>query len=309
MSIRDSGKLWTWSLTWDDVQTTAPVDAPAWWNPASDLHVSGLPVQNDDVRTLLSAVKHSTSAELLWRYLQRPASEIWTMTAGQLSLWALAYHAVQSEALLERIDALHPAVRAYSDGLPIRARFGLVRRDDSFWAIGVAETDLSPMNENGLRPFLYLHEDARNAAQRRFQWAGALRLFNLLQFLPRTYWLCSTETDPMDFPMPPPSVCMLGDDWDEVLQYLHESARPTALRLRQAGIQAPEVGWDVLRQGRVVVQLEMAWPDRRVGILRENLPDALRQDLTDAGWRLFPLHEIDGGSRDLLSMLPLEAKA
>ncbi len=59
----------------------------------------------------------------------------------------------------------------------------------------------------------------------------------------------------------------------------------------------------MLQHGRVVAQLEMAWPDRRIGVLLQNLPDSLRQDLRDENWNLFPVEEIDMDRGDLLSAL------
>ena len=302
-SIRDSGRLWIWSLTWEDLEPKPQAGVQTLWDPVAGLDASALPLPSNAVRELLFAIRSSTSAELLVRFLQCPHSETWTAAAGQLSLLVLAHYSVPSETLLDRIDTTHPAARAYSDGMPLRSHFGLAVQEQSFLAVGAAEADLDPMQEYGLRPFLYLHENAEDERQCRFQWAGTLRLFNLLQFLPRTYWLCSTETDPVDFPLAPSPDAVRRDAWDEALQYLDERTRSTALHLRQARIPAPEVGWDVLQRGRVVAQLEMAWPSLRVGVLMEDVSDALRQDLQNAGWNLFLLHEIDIGRGDLLSAL------
>ncbi len=84
----------------------------------------------------------------------------------------------------------------------------------------------------------YLHENKQDETEHRFQWAGALCLFNLFQFLPRTYWLCSTETDPVDFPLVPSPVSGPRDNWDEAWRYLDEKAQPLALQLRQAGVRS-----------------------------------------------------------------------
>ena len=220
----------------------------------------------------------------------------------------LSHHPIKSEELLERIDTTHSIARAYSDGMPVRSHFGLAVHEETFLAIGVAESDLNPMYEFGLRPFIYLHENQRDEQQRRFQWAGTLRLFNLLQFLPRTYWLCSTEIDPPDFPLAPPRIPAVRDEWDDSILYLNGKAHASALHLRQAGIQAPEVGWDVLLKGQVVSQLEMAWPDLHVGVLMEDLSDALRQSLLKEGWNLFLLSEIDSDRGEILMALGQEGK-
>ncbi len=309
MSIRNSGRLWVWSLTGEDLETQTPASSRTPWDPVSVLDASALPPQPNAVRELLFATRSSTSAELFVRFLQNPQSAPWTTVAGQLALLVLGHHPVPIEALLARIDAMHPVARAYSDGMPVRSHFGVVTHAASFLAVGAAADDLNPMHEYGLRPFLYLHENKQDETEHRFQWAGALRLFNLFQFLPRTYWLCSTETDPVDFPLVPSPVSGPRDNWDEAWRYLDEKAQPLALQLRQAGAPVPEVGWDVVLQDTVVAQLEMAWPAVRVGILMEDLPDSLCQDLRNAGWSLFRLHEIDRDSGSLLWALQQEGKA
>ena len=309
MSIRDSGRLWVWSLTWEDMETEAQTVTQTRWDPFSVLDPSALPSQSNETRDLLFATRRSTSAELLIHFLQYPQSETWTAVAGQLSLLVLRHHPIKSEELLERIDTTHSIARTYSDGMPVRSHFGLAVHEETFLAIGAAESDLNPMYEFGLRPFLYLHPHVQDERQSRFQWAGALRLFNLLQFLPRTYWLCSTETDPPDFPHAPVRIPEVRDEWDDSMIYLNGKAHVSALHLRQAGIQAPEVGWDVLQNGQVVTQLEMAWPDLQVGVLLEDLSDVLRQSLLKEGWSLFLLSEIDSDRREILRALRQEGRA
>ena len=309
MSIRDSGRLWVWSLTWEDLETNAQTDTRTLWDPFIDLDASALPSQSNETRDLLFAIRRSTSAELLLHFLQDPQTENWTSVAGQLSLFVLGRYPIQTEDLLARIDTTHPVARAYSDGLPVRSRFGLAVHEETFLALGVDEEDLKPMYEYGLRSFIYLHENQRDERQHRFQWAGALRLFNLLQFLPRTYWLCSTETDPGDFPLAPPRDPAPRDEWDDALPYLRGSARSAASHLRQAGIPVPEVGWDFLLKGQVITQLEMAWPYLKVGVLMETPSDSLRQSILEAGWNLFHLNEIDIDRDGILSALRQEGKA
>ena len=309
MSIRDSGRLWVWSLTWEDLETEAQTKTQTRWDPFSALDATDLPSLSNETRDLLFTIRRSTSAELLFHFLRHTQSETWTAVAGQLSLLVLKHCPIQTEELLDRIDNIHPIARAYSDGLPVRSHFGLAVHEETFLAIGADDEDLNPMYDFGLRPFIYLHESQRDERQRRFQWAGALRLFNLLQFLPKTYWLCSTETDPVGFPLAPPRIPVVRDEWDDSMLFLNGRARASALHLRQAGIQAPEVGWDILLKGQVVTQLEMAWPNIKVGVLMEDLPDSLRQSLLNGGWSLFPLSEIDTDREGILVALRQEEVA
>ncbi len=303
LTIRDSGKLLVWSLTWDDVVGEDLSRAvQAGWNPFKVLDISRLPVPNAVVRGLLHAAKDGSSADLLFRYLQQPVCTVWTATAGQLALSVLAQR-IQSEKALQKIDDTHPITSAYSDGMPVRSFFGITEHEGSFLIVGASAKDLSPMVEAELRPFLYLHLTADDEIRNRFHWAGALRLFNLLQFLPRTYWLCSTATDPVPLPQVRPTVPLRADGWDEPVLYMAEAARPLAARLRDAGVPAPEVGWEVMQAEMVAAQLELAWPEPRVGILMDPLPAGLHRRLQADGWTLFTLAEAETQGTHLLSAL------
>ena len=50
-----------------------------------------------------------------------------------------------------------------------------------------------------IRAVLFLDQAADEEAAHR-SWCGALRLMNMLQFLPLAYWLCSVDEDPVPYP-------------------------------------------------------------------------------------------------------------
>ncbi len=308
MAIRDSGKFWIWSLTWNDLKDE-PASAQTGWNPLSALKTDGLPFRHEDARTLLPDVQRHGSAKLLLHYLRAPTARIWTAVAGLLSLQVLVQHRMQSEEWLECMDETHAVASDYANDMPLRSHFGLTRCQATFLAIGIAQSDLSPtMNESGLHTFLYLDVDPEDTEQRYCQWAGALHLYNILQFLPRTYWLCSTETDPPFPRMWVPAVSD-PDGWEESMQYLDAKVRGLAMDLRAAGVPVPEVGWELMQAGRVVAEVELAWPDLRVGVLLEAVPDALHQQLVQDGWTLVQVDKGETDAADLITVLHRESEA
>ena len=178
--------------------------------------------------------------------------------------------------------------------MPLRSIIGLVGHESSFLATGSAVTFLSPSAVwSEFRPFLYLHLDTNDDSLHRFHWAGACRTFNLLQFLPRSYWLCSTETDPLNLTLPESASIPSVDEWDEPMIFMHEKVLTIAKHLRDESIRSPEVGWEIMKDGQVAAQLELCWTNAKVGIFLEELPESLSQWLQGEGWTLFSLEEAE----------------
>ena len=66
-----------------------------------------------------------------------------------------------------------------------------------------------------------------------------------------------------------------------------------AVRLRDEGVPAPEIGWEIMKDGQVAAQVELCWPKVQVGILLEQMPEPLVQWLQAEGWTLFLLDEAE----------------
>jgi DEAD/DEAH box helicase domain-containing protein len=96
-------------------------------------------------------------------------------------------------------------------------------------------------------------------------WNGALRLLNLLQFLP-CFVGCRGE-----IPLPPairPSAPHTEDGWAEIERLVLASIMPLLARLRQRSVTLPEALFEVTNpDGSVAGTLELAWPDRMVGVV------------------------------------------
>ena len=98
------------------------------------------------------------------------------------------------------------------------------------------------------------------------EWAGALGTFNLLQFLPLMHWVCASDPNPEPFPTAPVADDTPEDGWEEAAEFVAETARSLLEDLRSQSIQPPEVGWEILSSGEIVIELELAWPNGQIGI-------------------------------------------
>ena len=306
-AIRDSGQLRCWSLAWEDLE-----DDPAGsrtrteaWDPCrtfKPLSLRGLPPSEDsELRRLLHEGCRGNSAELLLHYLQRPDDATWSQEVGWLAVRTLGEGRVTGEDLLARLPS-HPSVQEIFREFRIGSFFGLAQADRSCLAIGVEDADLRARRVANVRAVLFLDQDA-DAEAAHGSWRGALRLMNMLQFLPLAYWLCSADEAPAPYPSRD-ALPLAADGWEGVAAI--SDARFDALlrelrRLRAAA--KPEVGYEVTQQGKVAGELEWAWPDLRLGLTLEALSPRVQARLQEEGWTIWTRREAEANMETVKSVL------
>jgi DEAD/DEAH box helicase domain-containing protein len=110
-------------------------------------------------------------------------------------------------------------------------------------------------------------------------WNGALRLLNVVQFLPYFYVGCSEGIDlPASLRLSEAPV----DGWDEVENMVLSAVLTMVRTMRVKRFPVPEALFEAVGDdGEVMGTLELAWPDRRVGlVVDESLVDAF------PGWKI-----------------------
>ena len=161
---------------------------------------------------------------------------------------------------------------------------------------------------------LHLHDDeaSRSAKDYRRTWNGALRAFNLLQFLPGGFWTTRLGIESQRYPefgpkLEPPSEPEVADAvWREAVEMAAPEARPLLRALADSGAPVPEVGFELAGDGgTVVAEAEAAWPDAKVAMLlseQEGGAGAFRE----AGWRVFVGPDHSGGGAGIVAALAEE---
>lgn len=134
----------------------------------------------------------------------------------------------------------------------------------------------------------HLHDRDPEAAGYRNAWNGALRLFNLIQFLPQAWWTTSLGASRGTYPEFE-TAAEFGTALDAAWQEAIESADPEVgglLRdLARPGAPEPEVGYDLADSAGIIVgEAELAWENARVAVLRTD--QAVHAAAFEAaGWR------------------------
>lgn len=133
-------------------------------------------------------------------------------------------------------------------------------------------------------------------------WNGFIRLYNLFQFLPRSFGLTHDGIARNLYshivwrpgePVPAVAHGVDVDDrnWEEVRSLVEPAVYPLLEKLASAGFVPPEVGMEILHESKVLAEAELAWEDRRILVLKDEYwPEATV--LGTYGWQVFRLESI-----------------
>ena len=158
---------------------------------------------------------------------------------------------------------------------------------------------------------LHLRDDdaSRHKANYRPAWNGALRLFNLLQFLPNAWWITRegaqagrypefAPADPPPQETPPPTP---PEDWQAALELAAAALHGPMQNWAANGLPAPEVGYELADDaGRVQAEAELAWPKQRVAVLHGD--QAEKSALFEqAGWQAYSVGEDGEGTERIVN--------
>ena len=128
-------------------------------------------------------------------------------------------------------------------------------------------------------------------------WAGFLRVSNVFQFLPKAMFLTSTgiAEHMYEFLTLSTSAESSTSDhskdeaaWAEAKEFSRPDCLDFIDSLQKAGVPAPVMGHEIMKEGKVVGEAEMAWTDKLVAILAEGYFD-LEDELREAKWNVFLL--------------------
>ena len=294
-----------WSLTWQDLEEAFDGSAEAPDLLAAPAGAHGMaPLQRVLDRRWgtgpLRAGRGASSLALLRRWLADPDADRW-----KRAVFTRLFQQFERERM--RSPAFRRAFAAAAAGtLPgvVRDRLAGCGEDSVVagrgrWAGGDGPVEfflampLSAVRRgepDAMTAVVHLRDDeaSRQTKGYRQLWNGALRAFNLLQFLPGGFWTTRLGVQGERYPefAPPRETAPAdgGEPWEEALEMADREIRPLLRELAERGAPAPELGFERTgRDGAVVAEAEAAWPSRRVAVL---LPDQRRgsSGFRKAGW-------------------------
>ena len=160
---------------------------------------------------------------------------------------------------------------------------------------------------------LHLHDDEKSRKGKDYRrcWNGALRAFNLLQFLPGACWTTRLGIERQLYPefgpkLDGPSEPEVADaGWREALSLAAPDLHALLRTLAARGLAAPEVGFELVGEsGTVVAEAEAAWPDAKLAVLLPGQEPGSAA-FAGAGWRVVTTD--DGAQAAIVAALAEES--
>jgi DEAD/DEAH box helicase domain-containing protein len=282
-----SGKLLVWSASWDDVAPSTDNGKPKhYWEPQRNLNegVHKL-AQGDALAADAQSYVDKAPFDQLLDFLVDPDPSKWSDRARTIVVsWFLqgmkeGKDRAALTAIVEEFAGDEAGrTLADTDGDTLCGRLGIDR--GCILAVAAPKTWRPPSwpDARDLTVVLGFEHRLAKSSEAKKAWNGALRLLNLLQFLPYFYVGCPESVEPGAAVRT--SVSLEPDAWGDVVDIVMSNLVPFVRELRRRGAPTPEALYEAAGpDGGVFGTFEIAWPDRRLGIV---LDEALASSFP--GW-------------------------
>ena len=306
MALVRAGYL-VWSLTWHDLEVALGKSDGA----ADLLGEAFAPMRNLqkslDTRWSTGLTRSrlgEPSLKLLVRYMQNPDVTAWRRAAFTELLGLFDSGSMTSpefrEAFFDASRQLPQALQEVLDEMPEDCAFagrGVWRGTPPdlvqlYLALPLAAVESPEPNE--LTIAMHLDDSLQSHhLEYRQEWNGVLRLYNLLQFLPNTWWTTAQgvkrDVYPEFAPLEPEPEASVSTEWGAAISLAAAELHLAMHALANQGISPPEVGFELSdSNGQVIAEAELAWEARLVAVL---LGEQDRISFDEAGWRTALAHD------------------
>jgi DEAD/DEAH box helicase domain-containing protein len=333
MGLVRTGDYWTWSLTWHDVEQAFKEQERFFVN-LTEPKAEGLQeVFYENIYKFMGGgeLRHATGEtslqwlERLLRKTPEAGEEAWKCWAFAM---ASAYLDPQSQdggfeewrgelaevAPLSLVDFMGEE----SSGA-LFGRFGIGEDNGSplkVFAIA-SQGGLNSKHLSAIRVVVWLddREETRQHADFRKAWNGFLRLYNLLQFLPHTFFITETGKAQLDYsallPKGDEPAGELTGAWKAVRDQMVVVPRSDELveELFELGCPLPTPGHELEDDNGTTLGplAELAWPDQRVALVEVLPNDPAGEDAIKAfkshGWKVADIEEMIDQPAAVLELL------
>lgn len=308
-----SGQYWVWNFSWEDVdhrQESGKIPATRFdqADPATRKAMAAALLAGSDLDRAMDTAGAS-AWYLFLDYLQRPAHAYWTSyaflagagLAGRLQPAPLA---AAGPAISDLAQSSHPVPPWPTQSSEASANDGLGAVFTAPQLAGAFAASMAGMKaRNPAAAFLLLQfDDDQGLAEPDFaaHWRGFLGLLNRAQFLPwiqvitarlaRTGAGAAITTNYAHFLADgsPKAAATPGSSTQAERQaeceLAHPLVRPLLLAIVARNLPWPEIGYELMPEGRTIATAELAWPSRQLALLGAGQTEEIAP-FSAAGWR------------------------
>ena len=335
-ALRASGKYIVWSLSWRDVTQESAASARNFLRSPTKRYVKLLAAmgesRSDKVKKLVDQDSFTwlthlleTGDEPLYERVALAQGLLFARDQSDRQAWLSAAQARLPGPLVAHLE------EHVEEETLLGLREGASGRDPvTLWASispAAAQAITSDMDQarRGLTLAIYL-DDRPEQQTDGFEsaWNGALRLYNLFQFVPETYPVTADEDAFQGFeelmgdsspdnlrdhvPRRSASSRFDEEEWEQAFaeaEYSPDAVETLLERLYDVEIPAPDVAFELQKEGQIVGTAELGWQGANVAVLlseQESYGDVFREE----GWTVYTLPDVKGDPESLVDPL-LEA--
>lgn len=311
-AIVHSGKYWVWSLTWEDVRhvidpSTANAvaqDVPEFveprWDANAEKLLKKLAVNAPMASSARTArVQGKSSMDILLDFLAKPCEASYRLLARVYAMLQTIFYFTQPPAYLEGLAQLDSVFEHWAH--PDDLRMQSLQRHHAFTGYWGGFGDPNKLEGLALLHFADDGAVTNDEDTLRKTWKGFLRAANVFQFLPLFAAYGSSGSGASYVSMyqqrqngpESPEQGMQEEEWHKAAELLLRLPGEETLFvwLHDQDFRVPVIGYPITADDdRVQGELEMAWPDMKIGITNpDDMPSA--QAARALGWRILPLDE------------------
>ncbi len=280
LTLIHRGEHLVWALGYDDLAAENVVAATntghlGLFNGCSIMPAQLQQVFGEESFRRAKQILGKSSVEQLYELLASPDDDIWNQLPNMLSWSVLFSQCAKKEegelsSLMEDISGVD--IESYLEVRGEHKHFALLA-DGGVALVASLPTPLA--SDRSLPTILYnnMRPDSPEAKQ---EWLTALHALNLMQFSPSILAVTKSDPEAIYLRLDEQRVEEVDDDWTELFELIEDDMRTVVGRLRAAGTDIPEVGYEFVAGSRVTGEAELAWPKQKVAVVQEDQVDVAR---------------------------------
>ena len=284
MAIAKSKNYIVWSLTWEDVaQFDSKKPIYKYKNYLDEAYINHgrfKQMYKDSIRFL-----DNSSLELLINLLTTQNIDIWIKRAEAISTSMIKIPYDTEDKIL--IDTFGSEL--YSEFIDSDKRYYFGKYDDTDVSIiSLAENQYLKINDFS-KNIVILHLKDKFTKVDFGSWAGILRMYNLLQFLPNSFLttakaLDTNLYDAIDFNAK--YQVTTNDEWNFIYEEVLDEAKELVRELsKYKQIPLPNVGEELVDDNNTVAcEAELIWDELKIAVI-------LGENIVVDGWTIFHINE------------------
>ena len=264
-----TGQCLVWSLSYNDLEKESASNPQErvehLWNPFAEIEINCQKFFSSGDCEAARKLAAAPPPKVLEAYLKGSDVRQWNEVPMILSLATLLAPSSEKnpQMIKARVNAAGGgALQDSMEELGTEARFAMIAKDGFAFVAGLP----TPPDLAKARPLILLDDSGGNTPLTKKAWNTALRICNLIQFSP---WIHAAPHSSSNMPLPQAIVLGMAADqegWQDHYDLVPEALHTVLDSLRDADIEQPVLGYELMEGNRIVAEAELAWEGDKIAV-------------------------------------------